>query len=50
LLTSDVAPILDNSEKERTYNDINVECSNASLCAAQQLQNIRTVKFLSISL
>lgn len=49
ILTWDVAPVLDSSEKERTYNDINAECSNFSLCAAQQLENIRTVKFLSIS-
>lgn len=37
LLTSDVAPILDSSEKERTHSNINVKCISLSLCAAQWL-------------
>lgn len=34
-LTSDVAPALDSSEKERTHKDVSVGCSHSRLCAAQ---------------
>lgn len=48
-LTSDVAPALDSSEKEKTHKDIRVGCSHSRLCAALQLGNTRTGKFPSTS-
>lgn len=48
-LTSDVAPALDSSEKEKTHKDIRVGCSHSRLCAALQLGNTRAGKFPSTS-